>query len=500
MTYRQARWNERLLIELSKKGRIGYVPPPSIEGDVELKIPSELRREHLDLPSLSELQVVRHFVRLSQMNFSVDTGMYPLGSCTMKYNPKLNDRIASSEKVEFAHPYQPHSSVQGLLSILYELSVCLAEITGMDEVNLQPAAGAQGELAGVLIIRKYHEVRGELDRRREIIIPDSAHGTNPASAAMANFDVVTVPSDERGIVDYEKLKGLVTDRTAGMMMTVPNTLGLFERDVLRIAKLIHEHGALMYYDGANLNAILGRVRPGKLGFDIVHLNLHKTFSTPHGGGGPGAGPIAVKSFLKDYLPVPVLRMTPDGHLEWVHNLPHTIGQLKGGYGNIGVLVRAYSYILTLGPNGLREVSEQAVVSSNYLMNQLNQEFYRISFAEGVPRKHEFVVSAKPLAARGSSAQQVAKALLDTGFHAPTVYFPLIVEEAMMIEPTESEPREVLDEYASILNSVGKKAFENPALYKHAPQNTAVGPLDEVKASHPLTLTLNWKGLRRSNEG
>lgn len=494
MVFRQAKWDEKLLFELGRTGRIGYVPPDPIDGDVELKIPNYLERKEIDLPSLTEMQVVRHFVRLSQMNFSVDTGMYPLGSCTMKYNPKLNDRVASFEKVEFAHPLQHHSTVQGLLSILYDLSMFLAEITGMDEVSLQPAAGAQGEFTGTLIIKKYHEIKGEGDKRKEIIIPDSAHGTNPASAAMADFDVVTVPSDDRGIVDFEKLKTIVGKSTAGMMMTVPNTLGLFERDVLKIAELIHQNGALMYYDGANMNAILGRVKPGKLGFDIVHMNLHKTFSTPHGGGGPGAGPIAVKSHLRDFLPVPVLKKTDKGY-EWVHSLPHSVGSVKGGYGNVGVLVRAYSYILSLGPQGLKDVSEQAVAASNYLLRHLDAKFFKTEFAEGVPRKHEFVVSARPLAKTGSSALQVAKAILDTGFHAPTVYFPLIVDEALMIEPTESEPVEVIDEFSDILNKIGEEAMENPGIYASAPYNASVGPLDEVKASHPLTLMLNWRKLR-----
>jgi glycine dehydrogenase subunit 2 len=499
MVFRQARWEEKLLIELGRSGRVGYVPPQPVSNDVELDIPDWLKRKKLDIPSLSEVQVVRHFVRLSQMNYAVDTGMYPLGSCTMKFNPKLNDRIATNPKVENAHPYQEHSTVQGLLSILYELSTALASLTGMDDISLMPAAGAQGELAGVLMIKKYLEVKGLDGERREIIIPDSAHGTNPASAAMANFDVVTVPSDKRGMVDLDRLKGLVGRRTAGMMMTVPNTLGLFEGDILKISKLVHDNGGLMYYDGANMNAILGRVRPGDMGFDIVHLNLHKTFSTPHGGGGPGAGPIGVKSFLRDYLPVPVLEKTKDG-FRWKYDLQHSIGRIRGAYGNIGVLVRAYSYMVTLGPQGVRDVSGHSVLSSNYLMRRLSKEGYETMFGESIPRKHEFVVSARPLAKKGSSALRVAKALLDMGFHSPTIYFPLIVDEALMVEPTESEPVENLNAYADALNQIARQIIEDPEKYSDSPKNASSGPLDEARASHPLTIRLTWRGLGGTGGG
>ncbi|MDG6928774.1 MAG: aminomethyl-transferring glycine dehydrogenase subunit GcvPB [Nitrososphaerota archaeon] len=490
MVFRQAAWDEALLRDLSRPGRVGYVPPLPIGEETDLSLPGGLLRDSVELPSLTELQVVRHFVRLSQMNYSVDTGMYPLGSCTMKFNPKLDDRVASNPRLEGAHPYQHADGVQGILSALWEVSEALARVAGMDRVSLLPAAGAQGEFAGVLMMKKYHEVHGAASRT-EIIIPDSAHGTNPASAAMAGLDVITVPSDSRGMVDLDRLKGLVGPRTAGMMMTVPNTLGLFERDVLKISELVHKGGGLMYYDGANMNAILGRVRPGDLGFDVVHMNIHKTFSTPHGGGGPGAGPVGVKSFLADYLPVPLLEKK-GGRLAWRRDLPHTIGHLKGGYGNTGVLVRALAYLLTLGPGGLADVSGQAVLASNYLLKKLSREHYAVPFAQGTPRKHEFVVSAKPIARRGGSALKVSKALLDEGVHSPTVYFPLIVEEALMVEPTESEPLENLDRFAESMNAIARTAMEEPAKLENLPKKSSIGNLDEARASHPLTLKLTWK--------
>jgi glycine dehydrogenase subunit 2 len=489
MGYRQAKWDEKLLVELGRKGRVGFVPPPPIDPSVEVDLPKDLLREDVDLPGLSELQVIRHFVRLSQMNFSVDTGFYPLGSCTMKYNPKLNDRIASHPKVVNAHPHQLHETVQGLLSILYDLSSMLASITGTDAVTTLPAAGAHAEFLGALMIRKYHEVGGD-GKRNEMLVPDSAHGTNPASAQMAGFKVVKVPTDARGLVDLEELKKLLGERTAGMMMTVPNTLGLFEKDVITISKLVHGAGGLMYYDGANLNAIIGRVRPGDLGFDVVHLNIHKTFSTPHGGGGPGAGPLCVKAFLRDYLPTPLLAF--DGKLyHWEHELPHSVGRVKSFWGNVGVLVRAYAYLLTLGPEGLKEVSGLSVLSSNYLMKKLDPRYYSLPYAEGVPRKHEFVVSSKPLSKTGVKALNVAKAIIDEGQHAPTVYFPLIVDEALMIEPTETEPVEEIDRFADNLNEIGRRAGEDPEDILKRPLFNSSGPLDDFKASHPLSLKLRW---------
>jgi glycine dehydrogenase subunit 2 len=489
MGYRQARWDEKLLSELGRRGRVGFVPPPAIDGSIPIDVPEGLRRDELVLPGLSEMQVVRHFVRLSQMNFSVDTGFYPLGSCTMKYNPKVNDRVASHPRIADVHPYQPYESIQGLLGILYELSTMLGEVTGTDAVTILPAAGAHAELLGALMIRKYHAVRGD-SKRDEMIVPDSAHGTNPASAQMAGFKVVKVPTDSRGLVDMGELAKLLGDRTAGIMMTVPNTLGLFEKDVLKISEMVHRAGGLMYYDGANLNAILGRVRPGDLGFDVVHLNIHKTFSTPHGGGGPGAGPLCVKAFLRDYLPTPHLEY--DGRLyRWVHELPHSVGCVKSFWGNVGVLVRAYAYLLTLGPDGLKEVSAQSVLASNYLMKKLDPKYYDLPYAKGVPRKHEFVVSSKPIAKTGVKALNVAKAILDEGQHAPTIYFPLIVDEALMVEPTETEPVEEIDRFAAALNEIGRQAAEDPKALLDKPVFSSSRQLDDVKASHPLSLKLHW---------
>ena len=448
-------------------------------------VPKQMRRDSLPLPELSELQVLRHFNRLSQMNFSVELGMYPLGSCTMKYNPKVSEMIASSDSIKHAHPLQPMETTQGLLSIFYDLERCLSEITGMHRFSLSTAAGAQGELAGVLMIRKYLKDHGGASRN-EILVPDSAHGTNPASAAMAGFKVVKVPSDPTGQVRAEAVRSLCTDRTAGMMFTVPNTLGLFESEVAEVCDAVHSAGGLMYYDGANMNALLGRARPGDMGFDVVHLNLHKTFATPHGGGGPGAGPVGVTKKLADYLPVPVVSKQKHGFaLDF--ELKHSIGPLKGFVGNSAVLLRAYVYIRLLGASGLADVSSLAVLAANYLWKSLDPEAYPASHAPGLRRKHEAVVSVK--SELPGAAMTAAKAVLDYGMHAPTVYFPLIVHEALMIEPTESEPLEMLDEYAAALNEIyrGMKDGTLGAV----PRNTSVGKVDEVKASHPLTLRVHW---------
>jgi glycine dehydrogenase subunit 2 len=488
--FTQASWDEPLLKELSMPGRVGNIVPTDRRVRVRIKdpsslVPSSIRRESVNLPELSELQVLRHFNRLSQMNFSVELGMYPLGSCTMKYNPKVSEMIASSDGMKHAHPLQPVETVQGLLSLFYELERYLSEITGMSRFSLSTAAGAQGELAGVLMIRKYLMDHGGADRD-EMLVPDSAHGTNPASAAMAGFKVVKVPSDENGQVRAKSVEELCSARTAGMMFTVPNTLGLFEGQVTEVCKAVHQAGGLMYYDGANMNALLGRARPGDMGFDVVHLNLHKTFATPHGGGGPGAGPVGVIRKLADYLPVPVISKSKSEYsLDF--GLKHSIGPLKGFVGNSAVLLRAYVYIRLLGASGLADVSSLAVLAANYLWKSLDPEAFPASHGRELRRKHEAVVSVK--SELPGAAMTVAKAVLDYGMHAPTVYFPLIVHEALMIEPTESEPVEMLDEYAEALNEIYGRMKEGTL--GAVPRSTSVGKVDEVKASHPMTLRVHW---------
>jgi glycine dehydrogenase subunit 2 len=488
--FRQARWKEPLLSEISRSGRVGNLPPsdPEIEArypDPESLVPASMRRQGLKLPELSELQVLRHYNRLSQMNFSVELGMYPLGSCTMKYNPKVSEMLASSDGMSQAHPLQPPETVQGLLSILYDLERILSEVTGMSRFSLATAAGAQGEFAGVLMIRKYLREHGG-GARDEILVPDSAHGTNPASAAMAGFKVVKVPSDSRGQVKARSVMEAASDRTAGMMFTVPNTLGLFEGEVVEVAKAVHDAGGLMYYDGANMNALLGRARPGDMGFDVVHLNLHKTFATPHGGGGPGAGPVGASERLAQYLPVPVVSHEA-GRYYLDYGLKHSIGPLKGFVGNSAILLRAYTYIRLLGASGLADVSSLAVLAANYLWKGLDPAAFRVTHGEGLRRKHEAVVSVDGEMPGG--AMKVAKAILDRGMHSPTVYFPLIVSEALMMEPTESEPLEVLDEYAETMNRIYRSLKDGTL--GDVPMNTSVGKVDEVKASHPLTLKVHW---------
>jgi glycine dehydrogenase subunit 2 len=486
-------WNEPLLKELSKEGRRAYSLPHSKISDQDLESwipPSLVRKSRLNLPQLSEPEIIRHYVRLSQMNFAIDVGTYPLGSCTMKYNPKISERIARNPKFANLHPYQDEGTIQGTLEILYELQTFLCEITGMDGFSLAPAAGAQGEYVGALIIRSYLKNNG-MAEKNEMLVPDSAHGTNPASAAMAGFKVVKIPSSADGIVTLETVKKVVTSRTAGMMLTVPNTLGIFEREIEQVTSLIHELGGLMYYDGANMNALLGHVRPGDMGFDIVHVNVHKTFATPHGGGGPGAGPVGVTSRLTDFLPVPVIRKSESRYF-LDYERPRSIGSIKSFVGNAGVLLRAYCYILSLGRDGLKTVSEQAVLSSNYLLSKLNKEYYSLKYSLDKPRKHEFVVSATPLKKKtGAGAGDVAKSILDSGKHSPTVYFPLIVDEALMVEPTETETLESLDAYALALNQIAEQAKGDIQQVVTAPRSTSISRLDERRASHPTTMILNW---------
>ncbi len=497
--FSQARWKEALVFEHGHEGRRGYVVPrveDSVRqrvGDVQALLPPKMRRKSPpELPELSEVEVVRHFTRLSQMNYGVDLGLYPLGSCTMKYNPKINDLLASSPTLTQLHPYQDEKTVQGVLEVLYTLGKWLAEITGTHEVSLQPAAGAHGEFLGALIMRAYHEFNGNLSKRTELIVPDSAHGTNPASATMAGFNAVIVPSDEAGCIDVDALKTAVSNRTAGLMLTNPNTLGIFEENIEDIASIVHDAGGLLYYDGANLNAILGKARPGDMGFDIVHLNIHKTFGTPHGGGGPGAGPVGVSEGLAEFLPVP--RIVFDGksyHLDY--DRPHSVGKVRSFYGNVAVLLRAYAYILSLGAEGLKEAAEVSVLNANYLVKKIREiGAYDLPYDAKKPRKHECVFSAKPLHEKGIRAVDVSKRLLDYGIHAPTTYFPLIVEEALMIEPTESFEKEELDRFVKAMRRIAQEAKVNPELVLKAPQNTAVPRLDEVKASHPRTMVLSWK--------
>ncbi|MEA2090307.1 MAG: aminomethyl-transferring glycine dehydrogenase subunit GcvPB [Thermoproteota archaeon] len=498
--FKQARWNEPVIFKLGRSGRRGCIVLEAEDeinraiGDVKTCLPEKMRREKPPkLPELSEVEVVRHYVRLSQMNYSVDLGLYPLGSCTMKYNPKIDEKLAQLPSLALLHPYQDEKTVQGVLQILYTLSKWLAEITGTSEICLHPAAGAQGEFLGTLIMRAYHEQNGELDKRTELIVPDSAHGTNPASGSMAGFKVVIVPSDKTGCVNLEALKAAVSERTAGLMLTNPNTLGIFEKNIEQIANIVHEAGGLLYYDGANLNAILGKVRPGDMGFDIVHINIHKTFGTPHGGGGPGAGPIGVSKELKTFLPVP--RVAFDGEKYFLDfDKPRTVGKIRGFYGNVAVLLKAYAYILSLGAEGLKEAAEVSVLNANYLMKKLSEiKGCTLPYYQKQPRKHECVFSTKNIAKQsGVRAFDVSKRLLDYGVHAPTMYFPLIVDEAMMIEPTESYEKEELDRFIEIMKKISEEAYTNPDAVLGAPQNTAISRLDEAKASHPRTMALSWR--------
>jgi glycine dehydrogenase subunit 2 len=474
----------QLIFEISQSGRTGADLPESDVDPIELdeKFPKHLLRETpAELPEVSELQLVRHYTALSHKNYGVDNGFYPLGSCTMKYNPKINEDVARLEGFSRIHPYQPAETVQGALQLLYELQEDLAAISGMDAVTLQPSAGAQGEWTGLMIAKNYHQQSGE--NRSKVLVPDSAHGTNPASAAVAGFDTVTIPSNENGLVDLEALKKHVDQDTAALMLTNPNTLGLFEKDIVEIAEVVHEAGALLYYDGANANAILGKTTPGKMGFDIVHLNLHKTFTTPHGGGGPGAGPVGVTKELIPFLPVPRIEKDGDNYI-WNDDEPLSIGRVKGYYGNFGILARAYTYIRTMGPEGLRQVSESAVLHANYLKKRL-ETHYESPYAQFC--KHEFVLSGSKQKKLGVRTMNIAKRLLDFGYHPPTIYFPLNVEECLMIEPTETETKETLDAFADSMIQIANEVEEDPDIVLDAPHTTVVGRLDETKAARQPVL-------------
>ena len=479
------KYYDKLIFDLSKAGRQGYSLPANKWETSVSELPAGLRRaEAPALPEVSELDVVRHYTNLSQMNFGVDSGYYPLGSCTMKYNPKINEEIASMPAFAGIHPLQPASTVQGVLRLYKDLAHALSSITGMAEFTLNPFAGAHGELTGLMIIRQYHISRGDLKRTR-IIVPDSAHGTNPASAAVCGLEIVQVKSKENGLVDVEDLKPLLDDTIAGIMMTNPNTLGLFEKDIREIAALVHECGGLLYYDGANMNALMGVVRPGDMGFDVLHLNLHKTFSTPHGGGGPGAGPVGVAQHLVPYLPVPKVLEDVDGSL-YVEGsgAGDTCGRISGFMGNFAVLLRAYTYILTLGKQNIRMVGPLAVLGANYIKESLKDSF-KLPIASVC--KHEFVFDGLLDQSTGVTTLDVAKRLLDYGFHAPTIYFPLLFHQAIMIEPTETESKETLDGFIEIMKHIAEEALNDPESLKTAPHTTPVRRLDETTAARQPVL-------------
>jgi glycine dehydrogenase subunit 2 len=475
-----------LLFESTRPGRSTSIFPASDvpETPIEALLPAAaLASSPPPLPELGELDVVRHYTNLSTLNMSIDANFYPLGSCTMKYNPKRNERLASLPGMAAQHPYQDESTIQGLLAILFELQGLLAEIAGLHAVSLQPAAGAHGELTALLVASAYFKDKGQ--KRTKVLIPDSAHGTNPASAALAGFEAVTIKSDPRGLVDLDDFRSKLDDQAAVFMITNPNTVGLFDPQVGTISGLLRERGALLYLDGANMNAILGVVRPGDMGADLMHYNPHKTFSGPHGGGGPGAGPIAVRDFLAPYLPAPLVIKKRDGTYALDHDRPKSIGRVRSFFGNTGVLFRAYCYIRSQGPDGLRAVAQHAVLNANYLL-ALVKDVFPVPLGERC--MHEFVASARPLMRdRGVRAMDIAKRLLDYHYHAPTVYFPLIVPEAMMIEPTETESRETLEAFAAALRAI---AAEDPATLHDAPSTTPVSRPDEVAAAR--TPILRWK--------
>ena len=477
---------EPLIYELSSPGRVGVTLP---EPDVpSARLPDSFLRRDLPLPELAEVDVVRHFVRLSQLNYGVDVGLYPLGSCTMKYNPKINEDACRLPGFAFTHPLQDPDTAQGNLWLMYRVQEWLKEIGGFAGVSLQPAAGAHGEMTGILIIRAYHQHRGDTHRTK-ILIPDSAHGTNPASTAMVGLQVVELPSDKRGNVDLDALRAACDETVAGLMLTNPNTLGLFEEHVQEVIQQIHRCGGLVYGDGANMNALLGVVRPGDLGFDVLHYNLHKTFSTPHGGGGPGSGPVGVSEMLVDYLPGPIVAMTDEGTEEeppaFGLVMPaKSIGRVKAFHGHFGMLVRAYTYMRMQGKSGLRAVSDHAVLNANYLRARLRETYH-------IPHDricmHEFVAMGQWEEAPGVHALDIAKRLMDYGFHPPTNYFPLIVREALMIEPTETESKRTLDAFADALLKIAQEARTDPEILKTAPHVTPVGRLDEVRAAKQLVL-------------
>jgi glycine dehydrogenase subunit 2 len=480
--------NEPLLFELGSPGRRAFdlpkldIPEKKLTDAVDAKL---LRRDLSGMPELSEVDVIRHFTRLSTWNYHIDLGLYPLGSCTMKYNPKINERMARLEGFALSHPYLPSRMIQGSLEVQKTLERCLAEISGMDAVTLQPAAGAHAELTGILLIRAFHEAHGK--PRSRILIPDSAHGTNPASAAIAGYVVESVPSNKRGTVDVGRLRERVGDDVAAIMITNPNTLGVFENEIAEVAEILHTHGALVYMDGANLNAMMGITRPGDFGVDVLHINLHKTFTTPHGGGGPGAGPVAVKKILEPFLPYPVVEKKSDGTYEFNYDRPQSIGKMKAFNGQFGMHVRALCYILANGADGLKEVSEVAILNANYIRAKLKEAY---ALAYDSPSLHEVVFSDRLQVRKDIHVWDIAKRLMDYGFHPPTVSFPLIVSGAIMIEPTETESKQELDAFIDAMLAIAKEAEENPELVKTAPHSTRIGRIDEAGAARKPVL--RWR--------
>lgn len=477
----------QLIFEKSKPGRISANIPSLDREQLNLIsdfIPEEfIRYESPKLPEVSEVDLIRHFSELGKKNFSIDSGFYPLGSCTMKYNPKINELVARLEGLTKLHPKSPVNQVQGALEIMFILSEYLKEISGFKAITLQPAAGAHGELTGLLMIKKFFEKKGDKNRTK-VLVPDTAHGTNPATASMCGFQVIQLKSNNKGQVDIESLKNNLDDTVAAIMLTNPNTLGIFEENILTISKLVHNAGALLYYDGANLNAIMGIARPGDMGFDVCHLNLHKTFSTPHGGGGPGAGVVCCNEKLEPFLPIPVLSKNKDRSYFWNYDRKDSIGKVKAYYGNFGMFVRALAYIWANGKEGLNQASKDAVLNANYLKNKL-KEHYDLPY--DIDCMHEFVLSGKKQKKQGVNTLSIAKRLLDFGVHSPTIYFPLVVQEAIMIEPTETESKEELDKFVEIMKAVAKEVAEKPEFVNGAPYKTPVRRVDETQAARNLNL-------------
>jgi glycine cleavage system P protein (glycine dehydrogenase) subunit 2 len=484
---RHVNQNEGLIFEKSSAGKAAWKLAPLDVPEVDTKelLGSAERKDLGSMPEVSEIEIIRHFTRLSTWNYAIDLGMYPLGSCTMKYNPRVNEAVSRLEGIANAHPYQPEKISQGALRIIKTLSDCLLEITGMDAITLQPAAGAHGELTGLLLVRAYHDAQGKA--RKKVLIPDSAHGTNPATAAMVGYSVENLKSNAQGMVDIGALEAQMNEDVAVLMLTNPNTLGVFEQDIHKIAQLMHAKGGLLYMDGANMNALVGKVRPGDFGVDVMHLNLHKTFSTPHGGGGPGSGPVAIKKQLEPFLPKPVLISKTDGTLGFEYDRPQSIGRVRSFYGNFGMFVRALAYILANGPDGLRQTTEDAVLNANYIRKGLDGT-YDLPYSS--PSMHEVVFSDKLQAKKGARTMDLAKRLIDYGFHPYTTAFPLIVPGAMMIEPTESESKEELDLFLEAMRSIAQEVEGDPELVKTAPHSTRVSRLDETAAARKPVL--RWK--------